>query len=219
MKNFIIGDIMTIYDISVPIGAETPLYPGDPPVGIAPLSCTAKGDKYNLSVLSFGSHCGTHIDAPYHLDPDGKRTDQLPLELFVGTAQVVEAAAKDGYVTRDELVRKVQEGNTDRLLIKTSNSNLWQQKEFVKDYVYLSKEAAKWAVEAGIKLVGIDYLSVERFDSPDFAVHRTLLDNSVVILEGLDLSKVSPGVYQLICLPLKIKDCDGAPVRAVLMTA
>ncbi len=208
---------MPIYDISVPLGPETPVYAGDTPISITPKSSIAAGDSANVSLLSLGSHSGTHIDAPFHFDPQGKSIDRLPPELFVGPAQVVEVGVKEGYVTRRELLQVVK-ADTTRLLLKTPNSALWREREFEKDFVYLSLEAARWVVEAGIKLVGIDYLSIEQFHSPDHAVHHALLDNGIGVLEGLNLSRVPPGDYHLICLPLKIVGGDGSPARVVLQT-
>lgn len=210
---------MRIYDISVPIGPDTPVYEGDPPISITSKSSIAAGDSANVSLLSFGSHSGTHIDAPFHFNQQGKTIDQLPLEVFEGSAQVVEVVAKDGFVTVLELMQLIDE-RTTRLLIKTPNSSLWEQeeKEFVPDFVHLTPEAADLIVEQGIKLVGIDYLSIERFHSPDHYVHHTLLDNGIVVVEGLNLSQVPPGHYKLICLPLRIKNGDGSPARAVLLS-
>jgi arylformamidase len=207
---------MTIYDISVPLGEDTPVYPGDPPIEIIEHTSMADGDSSNVTHLSLGAHSGTHIDAPFHFSRQGKRIDELALDIFFGQAQVVEVSARDGYVTRDELIEQVEEG-TERLLLKTANSRLWQKSGFEKGFVHLSLKAAEWIVKAGIKLVGIDYLSIEKFDSPDHAVHRMLLENSVVILEGINLFYVPPGTYKLICLPLRIKGGDGSPARAILI--
>jgi len=208
---------MKIYDVSVTLGAETPIYEGDPKIEIIPHSSIKSGDSANVTLLSMGAHSGTHIDAPFHFSESGKHIDELSTDLFVGPAQVIEVADVDGLVTREEIASKVNDGTT-RLLLKTGNSSsLWGRTDFEKGFVSLSKGAADLIVESGIRLVGIDYLSIERFHSPDHAVHRTLLENSVAIIEGLDLSAVPEGEYKLICLPLKIKNGDGSPARAILI--
>ncbi len=207
---------MRIYDISVPIGAGTPVYTGDPPISITPKSSIAAGDSANVSTLKFGSHTGTHIDAPFHFNPQGEKIDQLPLNTFIGPAQVIEVPAQKGYVTPEEILEAGLDKNTRRLLLKTPNCALWQSDDFTNDFVYLCLEAAQLLLESGIRLVGTDYLSIEKFHSYDHAVHRLLLENSIIILEGINLSEVPPGFYQLICPPLKIKDGDGSPARALL---
>jgi arylformamidase len=209
---------MKIYDISVPLGEGTPVYEGDPAIEIIQKKSMANGDSMNISQLSMGAHSGTHIDAPFHFRPDGKHIDELDLSIFFGMCQVVIVEAYDGLITKEELSSQVKPG-TERLLIKTPNSRLWEKSEFERGFVSLSLEAAEWVVRNGVKLVGIDYLSIEKFHSPDHAVHKALLKNSVVIIEGLNLSEVPPGSYHLISLPLKIKDGDGSPVRAILTTA
>jgi len=206
---------MKIYDISVTLGDSTPVYEGDPAINIIPHKSIANGDSANITKLSMGAHSGTHIDAPFHFDQDGKHINELELDTFFGPAQVIEVATQDGLVTREELIGTVSEGTT-RILLKTPNSKLWDRSDFEKGFASLSLEAAEWVVENGIKLVGIDYLSIEKFHSGDHAVHRTLLTNSIVVIEGLNLAQVPPGEYNLIALPLKIKDGDGSPTRAIL---
>lgn len=205
---------MKIYDVTVPISKELIVYPGDPQVKIKRLSTIGHKDgKYNLSVLTLGSHCGTHIDSPFHLFADGGTVDHLPLELLLGRARVVEITSS----RIDETVLREFDLTTEvRLLFKTRNSYLWSSKTFVKDYVHLTIDAARYLVQEGIKLVGIDYLSVDKADSEELEVHRELLQAGVIIIEGLDLREVEPGDYELICLPLKIQNGDGAPARVVL---
>lgn len=205
---------MKIYDVTVPISKELIVYPGDPQVKIRRLSAIGQKDgKYNLSVLTLSSHCGTHIDSPFHLFADGETVDHLALELLLGRARVVEITSPriDATVLQEfDLMTNV------RLLFKTRNSYLWSSKQFVKDYVHLTVDAARYLVQEGIKLVGIDYLSVDKADSEELEVHKELLQAGVIIIEGLDLREVEPGDYELICLPLKIQNGDGAPARVVL---
>jgi arylformamidase len=204
---------MKIYDVTVPLSKELVVYPGDPHVKINRRTKVNEEDaKYNLSRYSFGSHSGTHVDAPYHLIEGGGTVDKLPLELLIGRARVVEVTAP----CIDETVLEEFDFTVDaRVLFKTRNSYLWSQKSFVKDYVYITPGAARSLVNDGIKVVGIDYLSVEKFDAEP-ETHMALLKAGTVIIEGLDLRDVEPGDYELICLPLKIKDGDGSPARVVL---
>jgi len=204
---------MRIHDITMPLSGELPVYPGDCGVTIAPWSRIALGDEANVSQLSLCSHSGTHLDPPRHFNDQGLTADEIPLELLMGKALVVEIPDRQA-IGPSELAALPLAG-VERLLLKTGNSRLWDRKAFSKDYAALSPEGARFLLEAGVKLVGIDYLSIESFDG-DGSVHRTLLDNGVLILEGLNLAEVEPGEYELICLPLKVKGGDGAPVRAIL---
>ena len=206
---------MKIYDISVTVGKDLPNWPDNSPVTISPSQSLARGDECNVSSITLGTHTGTHVDAPYHFEPDGLTVDLLPLESLVGPAWVVEIKGRQA-IGRDELEAVGLKGE-QRILFKTSNSNLWKSAEFSREYIHLTLEAARYLVQTGIKVVGIDYLSIERFDSQDHAVHHQLLRNGIVVIEGLNLSQVPPGSYQLICLPLKIGGGDGAPARVILI--
>lgn len=205
---------MKIYDVTLALSEDLVAYPDDPPVRIERTKEISKDNaKYNLSTYSFGSHAGTHIDAPLHLIENGLSVDNLPLEMLIGRARVVEVTAP----RIDENVLKEFDFTTDmRVLFKTRNSYLWGQNEFVQDYVHITLDAARVLIKEGIKIVGIDYLSVDKFDSEDLATHRAFLNAGAIIIEGLDLREVEPGDYELICLPLKIKSGDGAPARVVL---
>ncbi|MBI2847202.1 MAG: cyclase family protein [Chloroflexi bacterium] len=207
---------MKVYDISVPIYPGMTIYPGDEPVSIAPRAQIKKGDAYNTSHLSLGSHTGTHIDAPHHFFEGAKGVDELPLNILLGKAWVCEVKNPRG-ITASTLSRAGIPQGTSRLLLKTRNSLLWSNREFQKDYVYLRPAAARWLVERGVRLVGIDYLSLERFGSRISAAHLTLLKAGAIIVEGLNLKDIRPGEYTLVCLPLKIVGCDGAPARAALI--
>ncbi|MBI5029833.1 MAG: cyclase family protein [Chloroflexi bacterium] len=208
---------MKIYDISIPISPSMPVYPGDPAVSIVPMSQIAKGDAANVSQLSFGDHTGTHLDPPIHFIPGGKTVDQLDLDTLYGPALVVDMSHVEKAITAKDLDRAKLSKRAVRILFRTRNAELWQQPGFQTNYVGFAWDAAQWFVERGVKLVGIDYLSAELFDASEPRTHRTLLGASIIIVEGLDLSNVKPGEYVLACLPLKIKDGDGAPVRAILI--
>lgn len=207
---------MRIHDISVPISVELPTYPGDCTVEYAPWTRVAHGELANVSRLTVCTHAGTHLDPPCHFLDGAQSVDQIPLSRLMGRALVVEVHDAQ-QIGHKELERLPVRG-AERVLVKTKNSELWKKSGFQEDFAALSPDGARYLIEAGVKLVGIDYLSIEPF-SGDGSVHRTLLENDVLILEGLDLSDVEPGEYELICLPLKIKGGDGAPVRAVLRRA
>jgi arylformamidase len=212
---------MQIYDVSVPLSAATPTYPGDPGIEIKQWLTLANGDVANVSLINFGLHSGTHVDAPAHFIEGGAKIESLPLESLVGEAEVVEVAT-DLRVIDESFVAANCSRRSQRILFKTRNSAFWNNgpQQFREDYTYLAPAAAARLVESGIKLVGIDYLSVEQFRSQTFETHHTLLSRGVVILEGLDLRAVTSGVYELICLPLKIAggSGDGAPARVILRT-
>jgi arylformamidase len=205
---------MKIYDVTVPLADDLVGYPGDPPVRIRRAKKISKDDaKYNLSRYSFGSHAGTHIDAPLHVIENGLSVDRLPLEMLIGRARVVEITAP----RIDQTVLREFDFTADmRVLFKTRNSYLWGRKEFVQDYVSITLDAARFLIKEGIKIVGIDYLSVDRYDSEELETHMEFLNAGTIIIEGLDLREVEPGDYELICLPLKVKGGDGAPARVVL---
>ena len=210
---------MQIYDVSVPLSATTPTYPGDPGIDIKPWLTLANGDAANVSRIDFGLHSGTHVDAPAHFIAGGGRVESLPLDSLIGQAEVVEVG-DDVWVIDEDFVAANCTTGVQRVLFKTRNSAFWSkpQEGFRPDYTYIHHNAAKRLVESGIKLVGIDYLSVEEFQSEKFETHLTLLSSGVVILEGLDLRAVAGGVYELFCLPLKIAggSGDGAPARVIL---
>ncbi len=208
---------MKIYDVTVPVSNRTPVYEGDPPVKTETASAIARGDAANVTSLCMGAHTGTHVDAPNHFIEGGKRVHELEFDKLIGTARVIEI---DQNAMAIEAKHVYDLENVERVLFKTRNSQFWNEPEkgFRKDFTYIEPEAAQILVSKNIKLVGIDYLSVEKFGSTDFATHITLLENEVVIIEGLDLREVSAGDYELICLPLKYIGGagDGAPARTIL---
>ena len=208
---------MRIYDVTVAVSENVPIYEGDPQVKIEIASSIDKGAPANVSHVCLGFHTATHVDAPNHFIEGTRRVHELELEKLVGIARVVEL---DASVTAIEPKHLENLEAVERLLFKTRNSQFWNDssKVFRKDFTYIAPEAARVLVEKNIKLVGIDYLSVEKFGSEDFATHRILLEKEIVIIEGLDLREVSAGDYELICLPLKIQGGagDGAPARTIL---
>jgi arylformamidase len=212
---------MRIYDLSVPLSAATPTYPGDPGIDIQPWLTLANGDAANVSLISFGLHSGTHVDAPAHFIEGGAKVDSLPLDSLIGEVEVVEVADHIRVIEEDFVTAKCM-SSSQRILFKTRNSAFWNNTAdgFHEDYTYIDPAAAKRLVELGIKLVGIDYLSVEEFKSTTFQTHHTLLSQGIVIVEGLDLREVTSGMYELFCLPLKIAagSGDGAPARVILRT-
>jgi arylformamidase len=206
---------MKIYDVTVAISNDLPVYPGDPPIQIERTQSLEKGDIARVSRLSISTHVGTHVDPPYHFMKDGVALDRAPLDVFIGPARVVDAG--DAASIDAALLSTFDLEGASRVLFKTRNSRFWgETKEFQKDFVYLETDAAEALVARGVKLVGIDYLSIEKFGFDEPTTHWTLLGNDVYIVEGLDLSAIAPGDYELICLPMKIKDGDGGPARVVL---
>jgi len=208
--------VSRIYDISVPIRSGGLVYPGNPEIEISLQQAVAKGAGANVSFIRFGSHTGTHADAARHFFDDGQTVDAIPLERLIGPALLLSFPDDLRAVGAADLQKHDIKGHT-RILLRTRNSALLSQKEFVRDYTFLAPDGAQYLVDQGVELVGIDYLSIEQFQSGHHKTHRTLLEKSVVILEGLDLSVPAAGAYQLICLPLRIEGCDGAPARAVLV--
>ena len=208
---------MKIYDITFPISENVPVYAGDPSVKIEVATSIANGDHANVSKICCGAHTATHVDAPNHFIYGTRRVHELELEKLIGNCRVVRI---DDAVAEIEPEHIGDLENTERILFKTKNSAFWNEPEkgFRTDFTSISPAAARVLADAGLKLVGIDYLSVEKFGSDDFATHITLLEKEIVIIEGLDLRAVEAGDYELICLPLKIvsETGDGAPARAIL---
>ena len=205
-----------IYDISVPIRSGGLVYPGNPDIEITLQQAVANGASANVSTIRFGSHTGTHVDAARHFFDDGQPVDRIPLDRLIGPALLIKFSDDVRAIGAAEL-REHSLGGQKRVLLGTRNSAFLSRREFVKDYTYLAPDGAQYLVDEGVELVGIDYLSIEQFHSGHHRTHRTLLEKSVVIVEGLDLSAPAAGNYQFVCLPLRIEGCDGAPARAVLI--
>jgi len=206
---------MRIIDISLDISNDTASFPGDPKVEVKRIFDIKKGDIATVSKLSLSSHTATHIDAPAHFIKDGLTVDKLPLEHLVGKVKVFEVP-EENEITRSFLEKKHIE-KEKAIFFKTKNSQYIRLNKFYEKYVSLSLDAADYLIEKGVKVVGIDYLSIEEFGSEDYSVHKSLLSNGIIIIEGLNLLDVSEGEYEFIALPLRIKGCDGAPARVVLI--
>ncbi len=205
-----------LLDVSVLLTPGLTTYPGNPAFEISPVNRIAAGDAANNSRLVMGTHTGTHVDAPKHFLDDRPGVDALPLDLLIGRARVIDmphrgaitAAHLEGAGLREDL----------RVLLRTPNSALWNDPRhaFHREYTYVAEDAAKFLVNQGVKVVGVDYLSVEKFHTPGHPAHHALLGAGVVIIEGLNLSDAEPGQYEMYCLPLRIEGADGSPARVVL---
>lgn len=208
---------MKIYDITFPITEQTPIFEGDPRVEIKTEFSLNAGDSANVSQICMSLHTSTHVDAPSHFINGGKKVADLPLDILIGKCCVVEFD-ESILAIAPEHVENLE--NVERILFKTRNSLFWNDiaKGFRKDFTYIEPETAKILIEKDVKLVGIDYLSIDKFDATNAEAHITFLEKEVIILEGLDFRQVPAGEYELICLPLKIEGGagDGAPARTIL---
>ncbi len=208
---------MRMYDVSVPISERLPTWPGDPKVSLTRASAISRGDPANVSRLGAGVHTGTHVDAPAHFVEGGPGIDSIPIETLVGPCLVVEADPPGGELLPSHLPLT---GHL-RILFKTRNSTRWGagDRPFDPEFVAVGAELAKELVEQGKILVGVDYLSVESYHAPfEHPVHHALLEARIVVVEGLNLSRVEPGEYELYCLPLNLVGSDGAPARVILVS-
>jgi len=209
----------TIYDISLPIRNGGLVYPGNPAISITAQQAISQGAGANVSRLDFGSHTGTHVDAPKHFFDDGAGVDALSLDILMGPARLL--AFADSVLSIGEAELKAYDlSGVTRVLLKTRNSS-WLASgstEFHPDYTYVAPDGAEYLASLGVKLVGVDYLSVEQFHSGHHKTHRTLLEREIIIVEGLLLSDVPAGNYELRCLPILFPGLDGAPARAVLVS-
>lgn len=205
-------------DISVPIYAGMVHWPDNPPVHIERMLDMDRGDVCNVSTIAMGSHTGTHMDAPLHFLQTGKSIAEMPLDATLGSARVIEIRDPES-IKPDELrPHAIRRG--ERVLFKTQNSTrCWKTDGFIEDFVYISQEAARYLAELGVRTVGVDYLSVGGYSKDGVETHQALLKAGIWIIEGLDLSQVEPGTYELICLPLKVVRGDGAPARAIIRKA
>ena len=207
---------MSLIDISVPLNNSQVVWPSDPPIHVERKRFLER-DGANVSQLSLSLHSGTHVDPPLHFVAGGRPNDQLDLEALVGPADVV-AVPSAGAITAADLRAASIPKDCTRLLLQTRNSAWWAagDTQFHTDYVALAEDGAQWVVDHGLRLVGIDYLSIEPYKTPGHPIHRALLSAGVAVLETINLAGVVPGRYQLLCLPLLITGGDGAPARAVL---
>ena len=204
-----------LIDVSVLLAPGVATYPGNPQFEISPVNRIADGDSANNSRLVMGTHSGTHVDAPKHFLDDRPGVDALPLDLLIGRARVIDMPVRGGITAKHLEAAGLREDL--RVLLRTPNSALWNSKEpFHQEYTHLTGDGAKFLVDQGVKVVGVDYLSVEKFHMPGHPAHMALLSANVIVIEGLNLSDADPGAYEMYCLPLKIEGADGAPARVVL---
>lgn len=202
-------------DVSVPLRTGMVHWPNNPPVRIERMLDIEHGDAANVSTLSMGSHTGTHMDAPLHFVRGGKGLDEMPLEATIGRARVIEI--HDAESVKPEELRPHHIRGGERILFKTQNSaRRWHEEAFIEDFVYVSQEAARYLATQEVSTIGTDYLSVGGFLKDGVETHQALLEAGIWVIEGLDLSQVESGEYELTCLPLKVERGDGAPARAIL---
>ncbi len=209
---------MKIYDISLPISPNLPVWPGDPKIVLEEVASMDKGDNANVSHLAAGVHIGTHVDAPHHFLNDGRTVENLSLDILTGSSFVLHLDDAVDAITAEILDAAPIPPATLRLLLRTNNSHQWtlDSPEFQRDFIAITADGAEWLVEHGIQLIGVDYLSVAPF-TDSVPTHRILLGAGIIIIEGCDLSQVPQGEYDLYCLPLKLIGADGAPARAILV--
>jgi arylformamidase len=209
---------MTIYDISLTISPSLPTWPGDPGLILEQFESMDKGAHANVTNISTSLHLGTHVDAPHHFLNDHRTVESLPLDVLTGQCYVVQLPDGIDAITSEVLDRTEITSDMKRILFGTSNSHFWAKGEsrFQEDFVAITEDGAEWLVGRGVKLVGVDYLSVAPFGDSE-PTHKALLSAGVVVVEGLNLSNVVRGFYDLYCLPLKIAGADGAPARAILI--
>jgi arylformamidase len=202
-----------LIDVSPKLREDMPTYPGNPPFKIRQVRTVEEGANSTLSEVTTGTHAGTHVDAPSHFIAGERSLEDMGLEPLVGRARVIAVDADDEIAVSDLEPHSIEEG--ERILLKTRNSMLWERSEFVKDYVFLSVEAARYLAGKRLACLGIDYLSVGGKGN-GVEVHQALLGAGVMLVEGLDLTEADPGEYDFVCLPLRLADAEAAPSRAVL---
>ena len=205
---------MKLIDVSVPIDSTLATYPGNTPFSLEAIKRIANGDSSNVSTIHMSAHAGTHVDAPRHFFDAGGGVETLPLEMLCGRARVVEVTTR-GHITADDLA-DLDLRDDLRLLLKTRNSRLWGTPEFDRTFIGVAESGARYLVDRGIKVLGVDYLSVEPFKTPGAPAHHVLLSAGTIVIEGLNLRDVAPGSYEMFCLPLAIVGADGAPARVIL---
>ncbi len=208
----------TLIDISLPIFPGMVTYPRDPTICFKDAKDIGCGDAANITEISIGSHTGTHFDTPFHILNQGFKSDGIPLDKCYGPAQVIEIPAQIQAIDKTVLAAfDLQQSK--RLLLKTRNSAFWQANtpSFREDYAALTEDGAEYLVQLGIELVGIDYISIELYGTSGLKAHKALLNRNILILEGINLAQVDPGIYTLMAFPLKYQGLDGAPARAILL--
>lgn len=206
--------VRKVYDISLTIEPGILVWPGDSPVTMDIVESIDRGGSSNVSLLHVGTHTATHVDAPGHFIPGAPGVDSISPEVLLGQARLFQLP--DAHHIDRKLLERLDLKDVKRLLLGTRNSALLKQRQLEPDYAFVSEDAARYLVDMGIKLVGVDYLSIEQYQKEGHPTHHILLGAGVVIVEGLYLTDVPSGDYELMCLPLKIKDADGAPARVFL---
>lgn len=202
-------------DISMPLKSGMVTWPGDPAVAIDLLASIEKGSICNVTRMAMSAHTGTHMDAPRHFIQDGITMEQMPLDATIGPCRVI--AIEDTAAIRRAELEPHNIQPAERILFKTANSaRCYQTDAFYDDFIYVSNEAAKYLAERRVRTVGVDYISIGGFHKDLVRTHLTILGAGIWVIEGLNLSAVAPGAYDLICLPLKMPGADGAPARAIL---
>ncbi len=205
---------MKLIDVTVPIDSNLATYPGNTPFSLEGIKRLANGDSSNVSTLHLSAHAGTHVDAPRHFFDDGEGVESLALEMLCGRTRVVELTTRKGITAEDLAGFDLREDV--RLLLKTANSRLWGTSDFQEDFIGVTEGAARFLVDRGVKVLGVDYLSVEPYKTPGAPAHHVLLGARTIIIEGLNLRDVEPGTYEMFCLPLAVVGADGAPARVIL---
>jgi arylformamidase len=205
---------MKLIDVTVPLDASVPTYPGNTPFSLEAIKRVARGDSSNVSTIHMSAHGGTHVDAPRHYFDSGPGVEALPLEILLGRTRVVEVQTRSGIGAAD--LAALDLSDDIRILFKTPNSRWWGSPEFHADYVGMTASGAEHLIAHGIRLVGVDYVSVEPYKTPGAPAHHALLGAGAIIVEGLNLRDVEPGIYEMICLPLRVVGADGAPARVLL---
>lgn len=205
---------MKLIDVTVPIDSNLATYPGNTPFSLEGIKRLARGDSSNVSTLHLSAHAGTHVDAPRHFFDEGGGVESLPLEMLCGRTRVVELTTRKAVTAEDLAGFDLREDV--RLLLKTANSRLWGTPDFHQDFIGVSEGAARFLVDRGVKVVGVDYLSVEPYKTPGAPAHHVLLGAGTIVIEGLNLRDVEPGTYEMFCLPLALVGADGAPARVIL---
>jgi arylformamidase len=203
-----------LLDVSVPLAVGMVTYPGNPEFELQAVKRMSEGASSNVSKLVLGTHTGTHVDAPRHFFDNGVAVESLPLDLLIGRARVIQIHRR-GAITREDLAEAGLREDL-RVLLKTQNSAFWRDQAFRQEFTHLGESGARYLVEQGVKVVGIDSLSVEQFKKPGAPAHRALLSEGVIIIEGLNLADAEAGMYEMYCLPLPVRGGDGAPARVVL---
>ncbi len=204
---------MKLIDVSVPLDAKLPTYPGNVPYSLEATQRIAQGGSSNVSAVHMSVHAGTHVDAPRHFFDQAGGAETLSLDMLIGRTRVIEVTSRR--IAAEDLER-FDLSEDVRVLVKTHNSRLWGDPQFHGDFVGVDESGARHFVDHGVKVVGVDYLSVEIYKAPGKPAHHILLGSGTIVIEGLNLRDVDPGVYDMFCLPLPLVGSDGAPARVVL---